>query len=434
MNSKHRVVIKKHVIIMAGGSGTRMKSPLPKQILNVHHKPMLVHIMDQLYKINQDDVLNVILVLSEKNKDVIINNLVQRKFLIEQENVNKENEYYYKNLKINLSIQDTKNFKGTGGAIMSCENYFTQLETEKEILKSQDIDIKNHILILSADVPLITRSTIINMFQKLKDFNACILTKYVENNDGLGRVILKDKSIEIVEHKDCNEEQLKVKLINTGIYSFEMDSLRDSLKYLNKNNSQGELYLTDTIKHISKINTLEYIPVDYDETFGANTQEQLDELNNGYLQKFTIEDILSNNDNLTDTNLKNLCHVYNQLSPTNDSDLNEIKTHILNTKNNTTNKMKIYVVKYEDEIIGTASIIIETKILRNLSKVAHVEDVVIDSEYRGLGLSKTLLNTIIDYAKSEECYKIILDCSNNLIKFYQKFGFNLNANTMRLDL
>jgi bifunctional UDP-N-acetylglucosamine pyrophosphorylase/glucosamine-1-phosphate N-acetyltransferase len=268
--------IKKHVIIMAGGSGSRMKSSLPKQILDIHNKPMLIHIIDQIIDIKKEQDMDIILVLSQKNKDVILDNLTEREFFF-----NSNNKYFYNNTLINIVIQDTKNYKGTGGAIMACENFFMDYDNTQE----------NHVLVLSADVPLISKKTILSMFDNLIGKKACVLTKDDSNNYGYGRVIGKfDGSIEIIEHKDCNEEQLKITIINTGIYSFEMSELRKALSKLNKNNSQNELYLTDTIQHIDDVKIVNYVPKDYDETLGANTQEQLEELRKNFMIKMSCEE------------------------------------------------------------------------------------------------------------------------------------------------
>ena len=94
----------------------------------------------------------------------------------------------------------------------------------------------------------------------------------------------------------------------------------------------------------------------------------------------------------------------------------------------------IYVVEHlpEHKIIGTISIFIEFKFIHNLSKVCHVEDFVIDSNYRNKHLGSKLLQMAIQYARDANCYKIILDCEDKLICFYKKFGFKKNANSMQL--
>lgn len=94
----------------------------------------------------------------------------------------------------------------------------------------------------------------------------------------------------------------------------------------------------------------------------------------------------------------------------------------------------VYVVEHisERKIVGTISIFIELKFIHSLSKVCHVEDFVIDSQYRNKHLGSKLLKMAIQYARSENCYKIILDCEDKLVCFYEKFGFKKNANSMQL--
>ena len=77
---------------------------------------------------------------------------------------------------------------------------------------------------------------------------ATILTSMLDDPTGYGRIIRNgDEVLKIVEHKDCNEEELKVKEINSGMYCFEIESLVECLDKLHNNNSQREYYLTDVI-------------------------------------------------------------------------------------------------------------------------------------------------------------------------------------------
>jgi len=83
-------------------------------------------------------------------------------------------------------------------------------------------------------------------------------------------------------------------------------------------------------------------------------------------------------------------------------------------------------------IIGSVTIFIETKIIHNFGKVAHVEDVIVDDTCRGKGLGKMLVQKCIDYAQKLDCYKIILNCSDENIPFYAKCGFSKKENEMAL--
>jgi glucosamine-phosphate N-acetyltransferase len=172
--------------------------------------------------------------------------------------------------------------------------------------------------------------------------------------------------------------------------------------------------------------------------FELKNSNDIKELENMYSEKFVIENIFDNEDNFTNNNIQNLCSVFNNLSPTNipntQHDINEILEFLLNTQNNNTNSHHIIIAKYENIIIGAGIVIIEQKILRNLSKVGHIEDIVICSKFRKLGLAKNILNQLIEICKKYKCYKVLLDCSQNVQGLYEKMNFQHKANTMRLDI
>lgn len=83
-------------------------------------------------------------------------------------------------------------------------------------------------------------------------------------------------------------------------------------------------------------------------------------------------------------------------------------------------------------IIGSITILIEPKFIHNLGKVCHIEDVIIDDDFRGLGLGKLLINEAIEISKKSLCYKTILNCSNDNIIFYEKCGLIKNSVQMTL--
>ena len=83
-------------------------------------------------------------------------------------------------------------------------------------------------------------------------------------------------------------------------------------------------------------------------------------------------------------------------------------------------------------ILGTASLFIEQKI--NGKSAGHIEDVVVDASKRGLGVGSSLIKGLIKIAKEKRCYKVILNCSDKNIPFYNKFGFLKIDNGMKLVL
>ena len=74
------------------------------------------------------------------------------------------------------------------------------------------------------------------------------------------------------------------------------------------------------------------------------------------------------------------------------------------------------------KIIGSGSLILEPKLIHGLSYVGHIEDIVISTTCRGKGLGKNLINLLCDISESKGCYKVILDCSEDNAKFYEKCG------------
>lgn len=73
-----------------------------------------------------------------------------------------------------------------------------------------------------------------------------------------------------------------------------------------------------------------------------------------------------------------------------------------------------------NQIIGAGTILLENKIIHNMGKVGHIEDIVTDSSYRGKGLGKLIINYLSDYAKEQGAYKVILDCADENVGFYKK--------------
>lgn len=75
------------------------------------------------------------------------------------------------------------------------------------------------------------------------------------------------------------------------------------------------------------------------------------------------------------------------------------------------------------EIVASGTIIIEPKIIRGGKNVGHIEDIVVIKHFRGKGISSKILNIIKIYARENNCYKIILDCNNEVKNVYIKNNF-----------
>jgi len=95
----------------------------------------------------------------------------------------------------------------------------------------------------------------------------------------------------------------------------------------------------------------------------------------------------------------------------------------------------VYIAKTEqNEIIGTATLLIEQKFIHSGGKVGHLEDVAVKKEYEKNGVASRIINTIVNLAEKEGCYKVILDCENKLVPYYNKFEFIEKGKLMRRDI
>ena len=84
------------------------------------------------------------------------------------------------------------------------------------------------------------------------------------------------------------------------------------------------------------------------------------------------------------------------------------------------------------DIVASGTIIIEPKIIRGGKPVGHIEDIVTSSSYRGKGLGQDILELLIQEGREKNCYKIILDCKDNLKGYYEKMDFKESGMQMAL--
>ena len=71
-------------------------------------------------------------------------------------------------------------------------------------------------------------------------------------------------------------------------------------------------------------------------------------------------------------------------------------------------------------IVASGTCFLEPKIIHNFMNVGHIEDIVVDANFRGKGIVHNILNHLKNYAVSNNCYKVILDCDQELVKVYSK--------------
>ena len=103
--------------------------------------------------------------------------------------------------------------------------------------------------------------------------------------------------------------------------------------------------------------------------------------------------------------------------------------NFLNEKN-----INVWIIEKNNEIIGSCTILYERKLIHNYGLVAHLEDVVICENYKNKGLGSLLLSEIIKKIKEKNCYKIILNCNEEIKGFYEKNNFIVNGLEMKYNL
>jgi len=240
-------------IILAAGQGTRMKSTLPKALHPVAGRPMLSYMLELV------DSLGI------KKKIVVIGQQADRVKKVFNSN---DNELIFAHQEKQL---------GTAHAVQQAEKHL--------------LDFTGIVLVLYTDVPLLRASTIQGLIDCHKKYKASctLLTANLENPRGYGRIIRDtDGNIsKIIEQRDLTEAQEKIKEINGGIYCFNSRELFKALKIIDKDNNQGEYYLTDTVRILlDKGCTVKTVNVqDENEIIGINTRMDLSRVSNLLYQR-----------------------------------------------------------------------------------------------------------------------------------------------------
>ncbi|MBI5453102.1 MAG: bifunctional UDP-N-acetylglucosamine diphosphorylase/glucosamine-1-phosphate N-acetyltransferase GlmU [Deltaproteobacteria bacterium] len=232
------------VIVLAAGKGTRMKSTRPKVLHEVAGKPMLFYplaIMEEL------KAGRVAVVIGHGADDV---------------------KAAFPSKKIGFVLQ--KEQLGTGHAVATA-------------LKSLS-DFSGDVLVLSGDVPLITKETV-SAFLKLHRAGGrsrpalSLITMALDAPKGYGRVVRdEDRAVvRIVEDKDCTPGERHINEVNSGIYVFRSDFLFSAIKKIGRNNAQGEYYLPDLIAlAVAKgLNVKALTHADPEEVMGINNRVEL---------------------------------------------------------------------------------------------------------------------------------------------------------------
>ena len=122
----------------------------------------------------------------------------------------------------------------------------------------------------------------------------------------------------------------------------------------------------------------------------------------------------------TTVNIDNIIKLYSNLTTSTPITSNQFNSFLNSLHSNE----KIFVMTDAcNTLLGLGSILIERKLIHGISKVGHIEDIVISPNHRKKGYGKLIIDYLTEVAKKENCYKVILNCKENLEYFYGKCGF-----------
>ena len=202
-------------IMLAAGKGTRMKSKKSKLVQKIYGKEIIKRAVENASKGGIDNIVAVVGYMKEEVMAVLGDSV---QYALQEEML------------------------GTGHAVMQARKY---LEGKK-----------GKVLILNGDHPIIRPETLKRLYEESikREESGTILSIYYDKPNMYGKIIHDEKGnvTEIVEYKDCNEEQLKINEVNMGMYCFDIEELLKALDELTTDNAQGEYYLTDVMKIMHK--------------------------------------------------------------------------------------------------------------------------------------------------------------------------------------
>ncbi len=200
-------------IILAAGDGKRMKSARPKVMCEVLEKPMIGWVIDSLCEADfSADAIGVVVGNSAEIVSGYVNSLGVTHTFMQAER------------------------KGTGHAVMQAADM---------------LDLCDNVLVLCGDAPFIDSDTIRNSLEAhiSSESKVTVVTAEISNPTGYGRIIRDENGslLRITEQKDCNEQEMLINEINSGVYWFDSKALKSALPRLQTANAAGEYYLTDVI-------------------------------------------------------------------------------------------------------------------------------------------------------------------------------------------
>ncbi|MEM5384779.1 bifunctional UDP-N-acetylglucosamine diphosphorylase/glucosamine-1-phosphate N-acetyltransferase GlmU [Paraburkholderia phymatum] len=230
-----------NIVILAAGTGKRMRSALPKVLHPLAGRPLLAHVIDTARTLNPTRLVVVIGHGAEQVRTAVAAPDVQ--FALQEQQL------------------------GTGHAVQQALPL---------------LDPSQPTLVLYGDVPLTKAGTLKRLTDSAGHDGYGVLTVTLDDPAGYGRIVrdASGKVERIVEQKDATPEQQKIAEINTGIVVMPTKRLDGWLSSLKNDNAQGEFYLTDVVELAIEagLDVVTAQPDEEWETLGVNSKQQLAEL------------------------------------------------------------------------------------------------------------------------------------------------------------
>jgi bifunctional UDP-N-acetylglucosamine pyrophosphorylase/glucosamine-1-phosphate N-acetyltransferase len=230
-------------VILAAGLGTRMKSSIPKVLHCIAGRPLLEYPLKAALELGCDEV---VVVVSRSHRDAIAARLAQD----------------FAEIRCQLVVQEPP--RGTGDAARL----------------ALDVVSREQVLVLCGDTPLVQVTSLRRLAAAMAapGVRLALLTALLEEPEGYGRVLRNAQGgvVEVREHRDCTEEQRRVREVNAGMYMGYTAELKKALGELTPANAQGEYYLTDVIaQHAKKGGLVAGVLGDPLDLLGVNDRVQL---------------------------------------------------------------------------------------------------------------------------------------------------------------
>jgi bifunctional UDP-N-acetylglucosamine pyrophosphorylase/glucosamine-1-phosphate N-acetyltransferase len=225
-------------VVLAAGKGTRMKSNRAKVLHTLCGVPMVNYVIEALKPLAPERLLVVVGHQAE---------LVEAVLPEEAEPVLQREQL------------------GTGDAV-------------RVALEALGDEEEGVLLVVNGDGPLISARTLDGLVERHRSagVGATVLVAELEDPRGLGRVVEDAGVVRIVEERDATEEELEIGFVNLGLYAFELSEIRDAIGRVERENSQGELYLTDVLEILgSRSRAVTYRLKDLEEANLVNDRSQL---------------------------------------------------------------------------------------------------------------------------------------------------------------